>query len=91
MSRFVLDNTVTMAWCFTDEATDFTETLLNRLSDLTDTALVPALWLYELVNVVELAVRKGRITKDAMMAELMAPIEIPAIQSGWSPASESAS
>jgi hypothetical protein len=48
-----------MAWCFTDEATDFTETLLNRLSDLTDTALVPALWLYEVVNVVELAVRKG--------------------------------
>ena len=63
MSRFVLDNTVTMAWCFTDEATDFTETLLNRLSDLTDMALVPALWLYEVVNVVELAVRKGRITK----------------------------
>ncbi len=60
MSRFVLDNTVTMAWCFTDEATDFTETLLNHLSDLTDTALVPALWLYEVVNVVELAVRKGR-------------------------------
>jgi hypothetical protein len=45
MSRFVLDNTVTMAWCFIDEATEFTETLLSRLSDLTDSALVPALWL----------------------------------------------
>ena len=43
MSRFVLDNTVTMAWCFTDEATEFTETLLHRLSDLTDSAIVPAL------------------------------------------------
>ena len=64
MSRFVLDNTVTMAWCFPEEATEFTETLLSRLSNLTDTALVPALWLYEVVNVVELASRKGRITED---------------------------
>ncbi|MGH9445324.1 MAG: type II toxin-antitoxin system VapC family toxin, partial [Terriglobia bacterium] len=61
MSRFVLDNTVTMAWCFADEATEYTETLLSRLSDLADSALVPALWLYEVVNVVELATRKGRI------------------------------
>lgn len=77
MSRFVLDNTVTMAWCFTDEATDFTETLLNRLSDLTDTALVPALWLYEVVNVVELAVRKGRITKDKAFDFLESLAELP--------------
>ena len=51
MSRFVLDNTVTMAWCFNDEASPFTETLLSRLSSLTDNAIVPALWLYEVVNV----------------------------------------
>ena len=47
MSRFVLDNSVTMAWCFTEEATELTEALLSRLSNLTDSALVPALWLYE--------------------------------------------
>ena len=80
MSRFVLDNTVTMAWCFTDEATEFTETLLSRLSDLTDSALVPALWLYEVVNVVELATRKGRITEGKARAFLESlgdlPIEI---------------
>ena len=56
MSRFVLDNTVTMAWCFADEATEFTETVLHRLSNLIDSAMVPALWLYEEVNVTELAV-----------------------------------
>jgi predicted nucleic acid-binding protein len=64
VSRYVLDNTVTMAWCFDDETTAFTEMLLNRLSTLTDTALVPALWLYEVANVTELGVRKGRITED---------------------------
>jgi predicted nucleic acid-binding protein len=64
VSRFVLDNTVTMAWCFPEEATELTETLLSRLSNLTDSALVPALWLYEVVNVVGLAARKGRITDE---------------------------
>ncbi len=43
MSRFVLDNTVTMARCLNDEATPFTETLLGRLAGLTDSAIVPAL------------------------------------------------
>lgn len=50
-----------MAWCFADEATPLSEAILDRLSNLKDTANVPALWLYEVVNVTELAVRKGRI------------------------------
>jgi predicted nucleic acid-binding protein len=85
VSRFVLDNTVTMAWCFTDEATEFTETLLSRLSNLTDSAIVPALWLYEVVNVTELAVRKGRITAEKAnaflesLADLPIAIEYPAL------------
>ena len=77
MSRFVLDNTVTMVWCFTEEATEFTETLLNHLSNLTDTALVPALWLYEVVNVIEMAVRKGRITKDKASAFIESLTDLP--------------
>ena len=77
MSRFVLDNTVTMAWCFTEEATEFTESLLQRLSNLTDRALVPALWLYEVVNVTELAVRKGRITSEKASAFLESLAELP--------------
>jgi predicted nucleic acid-binding protein len=85
VSRFVLDNTVTMAWGFTDEATEFTETLLRRLSNLTDIAIVPALWLYEVVNVTELAVRKGRITAEKAdaflesLADLPIEIENPAL------------
>lgn len=77
MSRFVLDNSVTMAWCFTDEATEFTETLLSRLSNLTDSAIVPALWLYEVVNVTGLAVRKGRITEDKARAFLESLADLP--------------
>ncbi len=58
-----MDSAVTLTWCFSDEATAYTESFLNRLSTLTDTAIVPALWLYEIVNVVALASRKGRITQ----------------------------
>jgi len=77
VSRFVLDATITMAWCFTDEATPFTETLLSRLADLSDRALVPALWLYEVVNVVEVAVRKGRITDEQASAFLESLADLP--------------
>jgi predicted nucleic acid-binding protein len=77
VSRFVLDATITMAWCFTDEATPFTETLLSRLADLSDRALVPVLWLYEVVNVVEVAVRKGRITDQQASAFLESLADLP--------------
>lgn len=77
MSRFVLDNTITMAWCFTEEATELTETLLSRLSDLTDSAIVPALWLYEVVNVTELAVQKRRITEEKADAFLESFADLP--------------
>ena len=33
MSRFVLDNTVTMAWCFPEETTSYTEGILHALAD----------------------------------------------------------
>jgi predicted nucleic acid-binding protein len=77
VSRFVLDNTVTMPWCFSDEATEFTEALLNRLSNLTDSAIVPVLWLYEVVNVTGLAVRKGRISEDKARFFLESPADLP--------------
>lgn len=77
MSGFVLDATVSMAWCFTDEATELTETLLTRLTELTDHALVPALWLYEVVNVAEIAVRKGRITEEKAAAFLESLADLP--------------
>jgi predicted nucleic acid-binding protein len=77
VSRFVLDNTVTMAWCFTEEATEFTNALLSRLSNLTDSAIVPALWLYEVVNVVELAIRKGRIPREKALAFLESLADLP--------------
>jgi predicted nucleic acid-binding protein len=74
-----------MAWCFAEEATDMTRSVLNRLSELVDQAIVPSLWLYEVLNVTELAVRKGRITSDKAslfldsLGELPIELESPAM------------
>jgi predicted nucleic acid-binding protein len=50
---------------------------LTRLSNLADTAIVPALWLYEVVNVTEIAVRRRRLTKEKASAFLNIPADLP--------------
>ena len=59
---FVLDASVTLAWCFEDETTPETDALLNRLAE--DAAITPTLWELEVVNVLLLAERRGRITES---------------------------
>ncbi|MFO7840290.1 MAG: type II toxin-antitoxin system VapC family toxin [Desulfosalsimonadaceae bacterium] len=60
MSRsFVIDNSVVMAWCFGDEASAYADAVLEQLSE--STALVPAIWPLEVVNVLLVAERKKRI------------------------------
>jgi len=51
--------------------------LPSRLSGLTDSAIVPALWLYEVVNVTGLAVRKGRITEEKARGFLESLADLP--------------
>ena len=60
MKNFVLDASIALAWCFSDEATPVTQALLERLE--VATAFVPSLWSLELANVLLGAERKQRIT-----------------------------
>jgi len=75
---FVLDASATMAWCFEDEARPETDRLLRSLES--ESAVVPALWRWEVVNVVLVAERKRRMTEAqgdrflTLLSEL--PIEI---------------
>jgi len=57
----VVDTSVTMAWCFDDEATGQTDAILDRLRE--EEAAVPALWQLEVANVLLVAERRGRITE----------------------------
>lgn len=61
MTAFVLDVSVTMSWCFEDEASDETWALLDRLAE--ETAIVPGMWSAEVANVLLVAERRRRIDR----------------------------
>jgi len=61
---FVLDCSVTMAWCFEDERTAATDALLARAVEAG--AIAPFLWPLEVTNVLLNAVRRKRIPPDAV-------------------------
>jgi predicted nucleic acid-binding protein len=55
----VIDSSLVAAWCFGDEATPQTDALLRSLED--SRGLVPALWHFELTNMLVQAERRKRI------------------------------
>lgn len=61
--RMVLDESVTVAWCYEDESTGFTEGVLDLLSAGTE-VLTPAIWPFEVANALLAAERRKRITLD---------------------------
>jgi len=58
---FVVDASVTMAWCFADEVTPATEAVLDLFGG--DGAVVPAIWPLEIANVLLVAERRGRLSE----------------------------
>ena len=60
---FVVDASATLAWCFQDEATDWSRALLQRVRD-GDTVRVPAHWPTEVTNGLLVALRRKRLTLD---------------------------
>jgi len=63
MSVFVPDASATVAWCFKDESSEWTDALLARFN-AGDTAIVPQHWPLEVTNSILVALRRGRITKE---------------------------
>lgn len=61
MTRFVLDCSVTMAWCFESEADRYSRGVLAALAG--GTAIVPALWVLEVANVLLVAERHRRLPR----------------------------
>ena len=59
--KFVLDCSVTMAWCFEDESNAYTDSVLERLHAAT--AVVPGLWHLEVANVLIVATRRKRLAR----------------------------
>jgi predicted nucleic acid-binding protein len=59
---FVVDSSIALTWCFEDEAIPSADALLVRLTN--DGAYAPSLWPLEVLNVLVMAQRHGRITSE---------------------------
>ncbi len=57
----VLDNSVTMSWCFPDEQDPYAQDVLRALPGTA--AAVPTLWPLEVANILLVGERRGRITQ----------------------------
>ena len=57
---FVLDASMAASWCFLDESTPYTQSVLRTL--MISYAEVPPLWPVEIANLLAVNERKGRIT-----------------------------
>jgi predicted nucleic acid-binding protein len=68
----VIDTSITMAWCFEDEATAATDDVLDQLEE--ESAVVPVLWQLEVINVLLVAERRNRIT-EAQAARFLGLLE----------------
>jgi predicted nucleic acid-binding protein len=80
----VLDCSVAVAWCFEDEASRALDALLDQVR--ADGAVVPALWVTEIGNVLVQAALRGRLPPEAVQERLglfdMLPIEVDAAGQG---------
>ena len=64
-SRFVIDNSVVMSWCFEDEGNRYAESVLESLESAE--AVVPAIWPLEVGNVLLVAERKKRLSRASVV------------------------
>jgi predicted nucleic acid-binding protein len=82
---FVLDASMTLSWAFEDESTPFTVAVLKFLE--TAHAVMPALWPFEVVNVLSAAERRGRISATDLAEFLeqlrLLPVEIEHRPATW--------
>ena len=68
---FVLDASVAITWAMSDENAPLAEVALQRIE--VDTAVVPAIWWYEIRNILMVNERRNRISKedvDRFLADL---------------------
>jgi predicted nucleic acid-binding protein len=73
--RFVVDNSVVMAWCFEDENRAYADKILDRLTAAT--AVVPAIWPLEVVNVLLAAERRQRLRQADSLRFVAMLLQLP--------------
>ena len=63
VGEFVLDCSMSIAWCFGEEQTEYTRSVQNSF-DRGFVAIVPFMWKLEIVNALRMAQKRGRVTEE---------------------------
>jgi predicted nucleic acid-binding protein len=69
VSRFVLDASIVLAWCFADENTALADHVARRFKQ-GDTALAPPFWPHEILNALLAGERRKRISRQLIQSFL---------------------
>ena len=69
MSRFVLDASVVLTWCFPDENAAMAQHVAGMFKR-GDTALVPSFWPHEVLNALLVGEKRKRISKELVRSFL---------------------
>jgi predicted nucleic acid-binding protein len=81
VTRFVLDASIVLTWCFPDEEAQKAEEVSERIA-LGDQPAVPSFWRHEVLNALLMGEKRKRLTKEliqAFIADLeRLPVEIDA-------------
>jgi predicted nucleic acid-binding protein len=65
VSRFVLDASTVLTWCFPDEEAQKAQEISERIAS-GDTVIVPAFWRHEILNALLVGERRKRVTRDLL-------------------------
>lgn len=89
MRSFVLDYSIAMSWCFEDEGSQYAQSILDFLNSATEEsqAIVPSLWMLEVVNVLRIAEKKERLSdaKSLHFLDLLSNLPIRIDAQSFSP------
>jgi predicted nucleic acid-binding protein len=85
VSKFVLDASVVLAWCFPDENADLAQYVADMFRR-GNTALAPAFWPHEVLNALLVGEKRKRISKELVqrfLDDLAAlPVELKQFPAG---------
>jgi predicted nucleic acid-binding protein len=74
--RLVLDASVTLAWCFPEESTTYTEAVLDVLATGAE-AMTPSIWPFEVANALLVAERRKRLAVAQVTSVLQRIASLP--------------
>lgn len=78
MSRFVLDASIVLTWCFPDEGASTAQHVANLFTQ-GDTAVVPSFWPHEVLNALLLGEKRRRISKEMVRSFLHDLVALPIV------------